>query len=79
MLLCVCFSYHGFVVEGEPLQLPEGIGGGSQLFEDHKGLTPHLHGLQGHDVDDLTKLGEEGVQGALHLCRRRREEESDDQ
>lgn len=64
--------YHGLVVEGEPLQLSQSVGGGSELFEDHKGLTPHLHGLHGHDIDDLAELGEERIQTALQLCKRKR-------
>lgn len=62
--------YHGLVVEGETLQLPQRVGGGCQLFEDHEGLSPHPHRLHGHDVDNLTKLGEERVERTLQLCRR---------
>lgn len=64
-------AYHGLVVEGEPLQLSQSVGGGSELFEDHEGLTPHLHGLHGHDIDDLAELREERIQGALQLCKRK--------
>lgn len=64
--------YHGLVVEGEPLQLSQSVGGGSELFENHKGLTPHPHGLHGHDIDDLAELREECIQTALQLCKRKR-------
>lgn len=64
-------AYHGLVVEGEALQLPQGVGGGGKLFEDDEGLSPHLHRLHGHDVDDLPELGEERVERALQLCGRK--------
>lgn len=60
-------AYHGLVVEGEALKLPQGVGGGGELLKDDEGLTPHPHGLHGHDVDDLTKLREERVERALQL------------
>jgi len=60
-------SYHGLVVEGEALELPQGVGGRGELLEDDEGLAPHLHRLGGHDVDDLAELREERVQRALHL------------
>lgn len=62
-------THHGFVVERETLQLPQGVGGGGELLKDDEGLTPHLHRLHGHDVDDLTELREERVERALHLCK----------
>lgn len=61
-------AYHGLVVEGEALQLPQGVGGGGELFEDDEGLPPHLRRLHGHDVDDLPELREERVERALQLC-----------
>lgn len=61
-------TYHGLVVEGEALQLPQSVGGGRQLFENHKRLSPHLHGLHGHNVNNLTELGEQSVEGSLQLC-----------
>jgi len=64
-------AYHGLVVEGEALQLPQSVGGGGELFEDDKGLSPHLRCLHGHDVDDLTKLREERVERTLQLCGRK--------
>lgn len=64
-------KYHWLVVEGETLQLPESVGGGGKFFEDDKSLSPHLHGLQGHNVNNLTKLGEESVERSLQLCRGR--------
>lgn len=72
-MFCFVFfkAYHGLVVEREPLQLSQSVGGGSELFEDHEGLTPHLHGLHGHDVNDLAELREERVQTALQLCGRK--------
>lgn len=51
--------------------MSQSVGGGSELFEDHEGLTPHLHGFHGHDVDDLAELREERIQGALQLCKRK--------
>ncbi len=62
-------AYHGLVVEGEALQLPQCVRGGGELFEDDEGLSPHLHGLHGHDVDYLTELREERVERTLQLCR----------
>ena len=61
-------SYHGLVVEGEALKLPERVGGGGELLEHDEGLSPHLHRLHGNDVDDLTELREERVERPLHLC-----------
>ena len=61
-------AYHGLVVEGEALQLPQCIGGSSKLLEDDEGLPPHPHGLHGHDVYDLAELREEGIERALQLC-----------
>lgn len=61
------WSHHGLVVEGEALKLPQSVGGGGQLLEDHEGLPPHPHGLQRHDADDLTELGEERVERTLQL------------
>lgn len=66
--LCV-HSHHGFVVEGKALQLPQGVGGCSELLEHNEGLAPHLVRLQGHNVQDLSELGEESVERALQLCR----------
>lgn len=62
-------TYHGLVVEGEALQLPQSVGGGRELLEDHEGLTPHLHGLHRHDLHYLTELREERVERTLQLCR----------
>lgn len=54
--VCRAGTHHGFVEEGEALELSEGVGGRGELFEHHKRLAPHLHGLQRHDVHDLAKL-----------------------
>lgn len=62
-------SYHGLVVEGKTLKLPQRVGGGGELFEDDEGLSPHLHGLHGHDFYYLTELREERVERTLHLCK----------
>lgn len=71
---CLFFSaYHGLVVEGEALQLPQCVGGSGELFEDDEGLSPHPHCLHGYDVDNLTKLREERVQRTLQLCKRKTE------
>lgn len=57
-----CGTDHGFIVERESLKLSEGIGGCCKLSEDHKRLTPHLHGLHRNNVHNLAELGEQGVQ-----------------
>lgn len=64
-------AYHGLVVEGEALQLPQGVGCSRELFKDDERLSPHLHGLHGNNVDDLTELREERVQRTLQLCKTR--------
>ena len=45
----------------------EGGGGGVDLLEDDKGLASHLQVLQGDDVHDLTKLGEDCVKRFLQF------------
>ena len=46
---------------------PHCVGGRLDLLEDDEGLPAHLEGLEGHDVQDLTELAEDGVQGLLQV------------
>ena len=49
---------------------PEGVGGRGDLLEDDKRLASHLERLQGHNVQDLAKLRENGVQGLFQICKK---------
>lgn len=60
-------TYHGLVVEGEALELSESICGGGKLFEYHKRLAPHLHGLHCYNIQYLAKLGKEQVERPFQL------------
>lgn len=64
--LCV-LDAHGLVVEREALHGAQGIGGAGDLLEDDEGLAPHLHDPRHQDIQDLAKLGEDGIQGLLEL------------
>ncbi len=58
---------HGLVVEGEALHGPDGGGGRGDLLEDDEGLAAHLERAQGHDVQDLPELREDGVERLLEV------------
>lgn len=59
--------YHGLVVEREALHGTQGVGGTADLLEDDEGLAPHLQAPRHQDIQDLAKLGEDGIQGLLEL------------
>lgn len=60
--------HHGLVVEREALHGAQGIGGAADFLEDDEGLAPHLQAPRHQDIQDLAKLGEDGIQGLLELC-----------
>ena len=45
----------------------ESVGRAADLLKNDKSLAAHLQGLEGHDVQYLAKLGENGVEGLLQV------------
>lgn len=46
---------------------PHRIGGGGDLLKNNPGLTPHPQRFQRYDVDDVAKLGKDGVEGLFQF------------
>ncbi len=62
-------THHGLVEEWEPLHGGERVGRGRDVRKHDPGLPPQPVGLHAYDVQDLSELGEYGVQTFLQLCR----------
>lgn len=62
-------AHHGLVEEWEPLHGGECVGRGRDVRKHNPGLPPQPVGLHAYDVQDLSELGEYGVQTFLQLCR----------
>ena len=62
-------TYHWFVIEWKTLHGTKCICCTVDVLEDDKCLTPHLQWFQCHNIKNLPKLWEDGIEGFLQFCR----------
>lgn len=62
-------TYHRFVIKGEVLHLPQGIGGCSDFIEDDPGLASEFQRLASDNVNDFPELREDSIQRFFQLCK----------